>query len=177
MKGLGFGAMSAVGVSALAGNVVAQQEPDGREADIQASCNPGIIDYAHLVPPGEDPDNPSGSYADAPDGGMDLVFQLDEDGMPENGSKPIGYQVVLVRDNNQPATKSVEEGRTRGFAGTVHTTPGGETQRREEFSTSGLQTGDGPTRYWTVLTVADYSQLPEGIPLEAAVVPVDITSQ
>lgn len=181
LKSLGFGAMSAVGAGAFAENVAAQnRDPDGRERPIQAACNSGVIDFAHLVPPGEDPDNPSGSYPDVPDGGMDLIFQLDEDGMPQDGSKPIGYQVVLVRtSNNNPVTKSIEEGRTRGFAGTVHTTPGGETQRREEFSTAGLQTGEGPTRYWAVLTVVDYSRLGNNnnnLPIGASVTPVDITS-
>lgn len=171
LKGLGFGAVSAVGGSAFAGNVAAQ------DGDCECAS---MIDYAFFVPPGEDhdTDHQQNSFADTPDGGMDLVFQLDSPGMPKGGSHSLAYQVGLVRQNqgNNPATKSVEDGRTRGFAGTVQTSPGGETQRREEFSTSGLLGANDPTQYWAVLTVTSYSSLSGSVPTDSAVIPVEITS-
>lgn len=177
MKGLGFGAMGMIGAGAFAGKVAAQ---DGQFNRIGGTDE--IVDYGLLVEAGGDaelssiPD--SAEFSDGPDGAMDLVFQLDSPGMEQNGSKTIAYQVAFVRQNgdNTAATKSVAEGRTRGFAGTVQTNPGGETQHREEFSTSGLQSGNGSTSYWAVLTVADYSGIDDSLPVDAGVIPFSVAS-
>lgn len=175
LKGLGFGAMGLAGASAFAGSAAAAPGQFSRVGGTDS-----IVDYALLVEPGADHEvssiPSSAEFADAPDGGMDLVFQLDSPGTSKSGSHTVAYQVAFVRDNNRAATKSVAEGRTRGFAGTVQTTAGGETKHREEFSTSGLQTGSGSTSYWAVLKVADYSNLDSSLPIDAGVIPFSVTS-
>lgn len=154
LKGLGFGA---VGGSLLAGRAAGQNaQPATAE----------LIDYAVLVPPGADPDTPQTDIKDTPDGGLDLVFQLDSPGMDKSGSHTIAYEMVLVsRDEGKIVTNAFEEGRARAFAGTVQTEPGGETKRREEFSVSGLGPDtsiETPNRYWAVLMVSDLSELAGG---------------
>jgi hypothetical protein len=153
LKGLGFGAMSAVGAGAFADNVAAQAKGEGVRLPPSGSS---MIDYANLVKPGADADSPTGEFADRPDGGMDLVFQLDSPDMggPRQETRTISYDIVFVRRENKKPV--LVEDRTRSFAGTVQTTVGGEVQRREEFSTGGLQHRDS-TDYWAVLTVVDYT--------------------
>lgn len=154
LKGLSLGA---VGSSLLAEQAAARQaQPATAE----------LIDYTALVPPGEDPDNPESDVHDLPDEGLDLVFQLDSPGMEKSGTHTIAYEMILVsRDEGKVVTSAFEDGRARSFAGTVRTTPGGETQRREEFSVSGLGPNnplDAPNRYWAVLLVSDLSGLENG---------------
>ncbi|MFC7081351.1 hypothetical protein [Halorussus caseinilyticus] len=85
--------------------------------------------------------------------------------MEKSGTHTIAYEMVLVKDEGRVVTDAFEEGRTRAFAGTVRTTPGGETQRRESFSVSGLGP-DNPIKrsyhYWAVLLVSDLSGLADG---------------
>lgn len=157
LKGLGFGAM---GTGLLAG------EAAGRQAESEPSS---MIDYAVLVPPGADPDEPqTRPVNDGPTAGLDLVFQLDAPEMPKSGSRTIAYELVLVdKDSGRVVTSAFEDGRTRSFAGTVRTTPGGETRRREEFSVAGLGPDnpieDDPNHYWAVLLISDLSGLSEGV--------------
>src|SRR6056297_3322637 len=85
LKGLGFGT---VGSSLLAGQAA------GQNAEPETAA---LLDYAVLVPPGEDPDQPQeGPVYDVPDGGLDLVFQLDAPGMDKSGTHTIAYELVLV---------------------------------------------------------------------------------
>lgn len=155
LKGLGFGA---IGSSLLAGQAV------GREAQPETAS---MIDFAVLVPPGADADEPQEDpVTDTPDAGLDLVFQLDAPGLDKSGTHTIAYEIVLIKkDSGRVVTSAFEEGRTRAFAGTVRTTPGGETQRREEFSVSELGPDnpiEEPNHYWAVLLVSDLSEIVEG---------------
>lgn len=157
LKGLGFGA---VGSSLLVGQVA------GRTAQPETA---ELLDYAVLVPPGEDPDeSQTNPVDDLPDSGLDLVFQLDSPGTERSESHTITYQMVLVtKDEEKVVTRAFPEGRVRAFAGTVQTTPGGETRRREEFSVSGLGPDspiEQPNHYWAVLLVSDLSGLADGTP-------------
>lgn len=153
LKGLGFGA---VGSSLFAGRAAGQNtQPQSAE----------LLDYAVLVSPGEDPDNPTSEVYDEPDEGLDLVFQLDAPGTDRSGTHTIAYEMVLVSaDEGRVVTSAFDEGRARAFAGTVRTTPGGETRRREEFSVSGLGP-DNPFNsndYLAVLLISDLSEVANG---------------
>jgi hypothetical protein len=160
LKGLGFGA---VGTGLLAG------QASGRRVQPEPTS---MIDYAVLVPPGADPDEPqTDPVNDGPTAGLDLVFQLDAPGLNKSATHTIAYALVLVDKNSKSdekprvVTSAFEDGRTRSFAGTVRTTPGGETRRREEFSVAGLgpdnPVKDDPYHYWAVLIVSDLSGLPD----------------